>query len=375
MQVPPVLVASEIFRTSRHAQGHPLAIPRVSLCVDLCRAMGWLPESSYREGPQATVDELGRFHGRDYIAAVERAEREQWLSDDDRRRFNLGINGNPIYGEVYRRPAIACGASLLSARSIMQGGIVYNPAGGTHHGLHQQASGFCVFNDPVLAILALLDGGLGRVFYLDLDAHFGDGVQLAFAEEPRVFTLSIHEDGRWPMRQPNGSGSVEDRAGGAARNLPVPAGFNDDELAFLIDEAVLPLIAAFRPDAIVLQCGCDALADDPMTGLALSNRAFFSAVRAVMPMAPRLLVLGGGGYNPWAVGRCWAGIWATLNRLRLPDTVSEAAREVLAAVRWRHRWGKCPPERWFTTLVDEGPSGGAIRREIRAVAARVLVES
>jgi acetoin utilization protein AcuC len=348
MLSPPVLlIASEIFRTSRHADGHPLAIPRVSLCVDLCRAMGWLPESSYRESPPATVSQLTRFHATDYIAAVARAERDQWLSDDDRRRFNLGINGNPIYGEIYRRPATACGASLLSAELILKGDIVYNPAGGTHHGLRGQASGYCVFNDPVLAILALLDGGLERVFYLDLDAHFGDGVQLAFADDPRVFTLSIHEDGRWPMartdRGGSGSGSVHDRAGGAARNLPVPAGFNDSELAFLITEAVLPLMAAFRPEAVVVQCGCDALADDPMTGLALSNRALFSAVRAVMDLAPRLLVLGGGGYNPWAVGRCWAGIWATLNRLPLPELLPTPAREVLATVRWRHRWGRSPP--------------------------------
>lgn len=245
----PVLVANEIFRTSRHATGHPLAIPRVSLCVDLCRALGWLPETAYRESPQATPDQLARFHARDYIDAVERAEREQWLCDDDRRRYNLGINGNPIFGEVYRRPAIACGASLVSARLIMDGGVVYNPAGGTHHGLRAQASGYCVFNDPVLAIYALLDSGLERVFYLDLDAHFGDGVQLAFSDDPRVFTLSIHEDGRWPMARTSGAGSgagsVHDRAGGAARNLPVPAGFGDAELSFLIDEVVLPCLSRF----------------------------------------------------------------------------------------------------------------------------------
>jgi acetoin utilization protein AcuC len=379
MQHPPVLVASEIFRTSRHANGHPLAIPRVSLCVDLCRAMGWLPETWYRESPQATFGQLARFHAPEYIAAVERAERDQWLPDDDRRRFNLGINGNPIYGEVFRRPATACGASLLSADLLLKSGIVYNPAGGTHHGLRAQASGYCVFNDPVLAILALLDSGLARVFYLDLDAHFGDGVQLAFADDPRVFTLSIHEDGRWPMRRTNetaaGPGSVHDRAGGTARNLPVPAGFNDSELAFLIDEAVLPLMAGFGPEAIVVQCGCDALADDPMTGLALSNLALFSAVASVMGMAPRLLVLGGGGYNPWAVGRCWAGIWATLNGLSFPKTLPTPARDVLAAVRWQHRWGRCPLERWLTSLSDDIPRTGPIREEIRAIAALALVKS
>ena len=369
---PPVLVANELFRTSRHATGHPLAIPRVSLCVDLCRALGWLPAAAYRESPQATVDDLARYHAREYIAAVQRAERDKCLSEDERRRFNLGINGNPIYGEVFRRPATACGASLLSVDLILAGGIAYNPAGGTHHGLRAQASGYCVFNDPVLAILAMLDNGLERVFYLDLDAHFGDGVQLAFANDPCVFTLSVHEAGRWPMTRADwlngGPGSVHDRAGGAARNVPVPAGFNDSEMAFLCDEVVLPLLTAFRPHAVVVQCGSDALADDPMTGLALSNQALFSAVRSVMNIVPRLLVLGGGGYNPWAVGRCWAGIWATLNRLPLPDSLPLPARDLMAAVHWRHRWGTCPQERWLTSIADD-PRPGAIREEIRAAAA------
>src|SRR3546814_15623563 len=104
-------------------------------------------------------------------------------------------------------------------------------------------------------LLALLDGGLGHVFYLDVDAHHGDGVQDAFHDDPRVFTLSIHEDGRWPMQRGeigSAPGSVDDRAGGAARTLPVPAAFNDSELAYLMERAVLPLLAAFAPAAVVL---------------------------------------------------------------------------------------------------------------------------
>lgn len=109
-----------------------------------------------------------------------------------------------------------------------------------------------------------------------------------------------------------------------------------------------------------------------MTRLALSNVALFSAVRAVTGMTPRLLVLGGGGYNPWAVGRCWAGIWATLNRLPLPDALPPAARELMQAVRWRHRLGARPPERWLTTLADDVARKGDVREEVRALAAIAL---
>lgn len=365
----PLFIGSEIFRASRHAPGHPLAIPRVSLATDLCRALGWLGPGSYVESPRATPDELARFHGRDYIAAVGRAERDGDLNPAERRLFNLGINGNVIYAEMFRRPATACGASLLAARLLLGGQrVVYNPAGGTHHGQHRRASGYCIFNDPALAILALLDGGLDRVFYLDLDAHFGDGVQAAFHDDARVFTLSIHEDGRWPMtRGGSGPGSVHDRAGGAARNLPVPRDFNDSELAYLVETAVVPLITAFAPQALVVQGGADALADDPMTRLALSNGALAGAVAAVRSLAPRLLVLGGGGYNPWAVARSWAGIWGALTDRSVPARLPDAAESLLRAVHWDHRRGRDPDARWFTTLTDP-PSTGPVRPEVRAAA-------
>jgi acetoin utilization protein AcuC len=210
------------------------------------------------------------------------------------------------------------------------------------------------------------------VFYLDVDAHFGDGVQQAFHDDPRVFTLSIHEAGRWPMARGDdpatAPGGVDDRAGGAARNLPVPRELNDTEMEFLVETVAVALIQEFAPEALVVQCGADALADDPMTKLALSNLALWRVIDAVRGLAPRLLVLGGGGYNPWAVGRCWTGVWATLNRLPIPDRLPAAAEEVLRGVRWDHRRGRTPPEHWFTTLADQ-PRPGPLRPEVRALAA------
>ena len=138
--------------------------------------------------------------------------------------------------------------------------------------------GFCYLNDPVLGILTWLDTGLERIVYLDIDAHHGDGVQDAFARDGRVLTLSVHEAGRWPH-----TGLAADRAGGAARNFPVPAGFNDTEMRVLMAEAILPLIQAHRPEAIFLQCGADALEEDPLARLSLSNNAHWAVVDAVRP--------------------------------------------------------------------------------------------
>ncbi|MEM7224643.1 MAG: acetoin utilization protein AcuC [Pseudomonadota bacterium] len=372
----PWFIGSEIYRTSSYGSRHPLAIPRVSSVIDLCRALGWLPSERYLDSPRATPAELARFHDSDYLDALIEAERRQRASPDVRRRYNIGCNGNPVFAEMFRRPATACGGSLLAARRLSQRRgqrtVVYNPAGGTHHGRPSQASGFCYLNDPVLGILGLLDGGFERVFYLDVDAHHCDGVEAAFAEERRVFTLSIHEAGRWPMsRDGKGPGQAHDRAGGQARNLPVPVGFNDSELDYLLETVVLPRIAVFAPQAIVLQCGADALADDPLSKLALSNNALWRVVAAVKDLASGLLVLGGGGYNPWSVARCWTGVWATLNGIEIPQRLPEAPRAVLGALSWRRSQGRNPPDHWFDSLRD-APRPGPLRAEIRALAAQVM---
>ncbi len=376
----PRFIGSEIYRSSSYGSGHPLAIPRVSTVMDLSRALGWLPDKQYVDSPRASPDQLARFHERDYIAAVEAAEAHQAVSPDEAERYNLGRNGNPVFPEIFRRPATACGGAILGAELILEGGTVFSPAGGTHHGQRDRASGFCYFNDPALAILRLLDGGLERVFYLDVDAHHGDGVQAAFAGDARVFTVSLHEAGRWPMmaREETGAGSAEDRGGGQARNLPVPAGFGDAEMAYLLERAILPLARDFAPEAVVLQCGADGLADDPQSRLELSNRALWGAVEAARNLAPRLLVLGGGGYNPWSVARCWTGVWGLLNGREVPERLPPQAEEILRSLIWRHRRGRTPPEHWFTSLADPPRRGGArasgpeVRPAVRALPELVL---
>ncbi len=384
----PVLIGSEIYRQSIYGdrargqggapdQGgaanaagpeangarHPLAIPRVSLTIDLLRALGWLPDNAYLDSLQATPQQLARFHDPDYVAAVMAAEASGRAAPEVRERYNIGRAGNPIYPEMFRRPATACGASIQAAGLLRHGGIVHSLAGGTHHGLRDRASGFCFFNDPVLALLALLDGGLERVAYLDIDAHHGDGVEIAFAGDPRILFLSVHERDRWPF-----TGLLPRSPCGQLRNFAVPAGMNDSEMRHLCDAAFLPLLSRFRPQAIVLQCGADALADDPLSKQMLSNNAHWHVVRQVRPLSPRLLVLGGGGYNPWSVARCWAGVWAVLNDLAVPDRLPEAAEALLRRVTWRRSQGRNPPAHWFETLQDR-PNEGPIRDEVRQLVA------
>ena len=105
--------------------------------------------------------------------------------------------------------------------------------------------------------------------------------------------------------------------------------------------------------------------EDPLSHLSLSNNAHWEIVRALMGMAPRLLVLGGGGYNPWSVGRLWTGVWAMLNGIEVPDRLTPQAEAVQRALTFEgNRRGKNPPEHWFTTLRDT-PRRGPVRPEIR----------
>lgn len=365
----PVYIGSEIYRNSSYGPKHPLAIPRVSTCTDLCRAMGWLDDGVYHEAPLADDAELTRFHSPDYIDALKRAEASQWVSETERQRFRLGADGNPVYRAMFRRPAVSAGGVMLAARLTVAGGIAHCPGGGTHHGRPDRASGFCFLNDPVLGLLTWLEQGISDIVYLDIDAHHGDGVQDAFHGDDRVFTISIHESGRWPF-----TGMADDRAGGAARNFPVPAGFNDSEFAFLVQHAVVPLIQSRRPEAIMLQAGADALEEDPLSRLALSNDAYFTLVRAIVPLAPRLVVLGGGGYNPWSVGRCWAGVWGSLNGMPIPAGLPAGAEAVLRKLTYDRAAGRHPPEHWVTTLRD-APRPGPVRDEVRRLAEMALKES
>lgn len=356
----PLFLGSEIYRGSSYGPSHPLRVPRVSTVIDLGRAMGWLGPDQYLTSPRAKPAALTVWHTPDYIAALQRAEATQEARPEDIARHHIGTVSNPVYPEIYRRPATAAGASILAGELLAEGGIIHSPAGGTHHGMPDRAAGFCYLNDAVLAILSLKTFGARRVAYVDIDAHHGDGVEYAFGADPDCLLISVHQEKRWP-----GTGKLDDDGGGSSFNLPVPKRLNDTEFALILNELILRKVTAFRPDALVLQCGADAVEEDPLSHLELSNNAHWSAVSSLMGIAPRMLVLGGGGYNPWSVGRLWTGVWAVLNGYEIPDRLPPEAEGVLRALEFKgNRRGLNPPEHWFTTLRDE-TRPGPIRDEIR----------
>ena len=331
----------------------------------MCRALGWL-DGAFLESPIATREQLLRFHDPAYVDAFERADREGLATIADRERFALGTMENPVFKGVFERASTSVGGSLLAAQIAMEGRVVFHPAGGTHHGQRGRASGFCYFNDPVFAILEMRALGARRVAYVDFDAHHGDGVEEAFADDPHVFTISIHEAGRWPH-----TGALAERRAGLARNLPAPHGLNDDEFAVLVDEAVVPLVARFAPEAIVCVVGADALKGDPLAKLELSNGALQRAVERVAALAPAVVVLGGGGYNPWTLVRCWSGLWGRLAGFRAPDPLPGGAKTMLAGFGCDLVDDDDIDPTWLTSL-DDPRFGGPVRDEVRRIVAAAL---
>ncbi len=355
----PIFIGARIYRGSSYGPRHPLSIPRVPTVMDLCRRLGWLPPDQYRTSPCAKPGALLGFHTGAYIDALQAAEATQ----QPNLQYDLGTLSNPVFPEVYRRPATAAGGGLLAAESVRRGGIAFNPGGGTHHGLPDRANGFCYINEPVLTIQRLRAMGLERIAYIDIDAHHCDGVAVAFHGSDAVQMISVHEDRRWPF-----TGPLADEAGGAALNIPVPRGLNDTEFELILNEVILPAVARQKPDAIYLQCGADAVLEDPLSRLGLSNRCHVRTVQALRALTPRMVVSGGGGYNPWTVGRAWSCVWATIAGYEIPDRLPEEASDILRALRWTRQ--AQPDEALLTTLLDR-PREGPISQQVQDAVAHL----
>jgi acetoin utilization protein AcuC len=175
-----------------------------------------------------------------------------------------------------------------------------------------------------------------RVAYVDIDAHHGDGVQFAFYGDPDVLTISTHERGD---RLFPGTGFVAELGEGDGRgfsvNLPLQP-YTDDAVYQPAFEAVVPpLLRAFNPDVMVLQLGIDSHRTDPLTHLALTVQGFTSVVRRLLEIVPRVVALGGGGYDLPNVARAWTGAWAAMNDVTLADALPVECREDMARLGLR----------------------------------------
>jgi acetoin utilization protein AcuC len=297
--------------------GHPLAPVRVELTMALARELGVLalPSVSVLAPAEAKMDELELVHDAAYIDAVLQAGHDGMGNG----RYGLGTPDNPVFDNMHEASALVAGATLAAARAVWRGEALHaaNIAGGLHHAMRRSASGFCVYNDPAIAISWLLAEGAQRIAYVDLDVHHGDGVQAAFYHDPRVLTISLHEH---PATLFPGTGLASEIGSGDGRgyavNVALPAGTGDAGWLRAFDAVVPPLLRAFRPEVLVSQHGCDSHRLDPLAHLELSIDAQRRAALMVHELAHetaggRWLLTGGGGYElVQVVPRSWTHLLA-----------------------------------------------------------------
>ncbi len=358
-----------------HGPQHPLKPARVVLTRQLILDYGLIDGSRVIETParDATDQELLLVHTEAYLDAVKRAghgETGDWW------RFGFGPGDNPIFPHMHEASARVAGASLVAAEAVHSGRAqhAFNPAGGLHHAMPERASGFCVYDDPAVAIRWLLEQGVERVAYVDVDVHHGDGPQAIFYRDPRVLTVSIHQSGRtlFPGTGfPHEYGAAE--AQGTKVNVPLPPFTGDDLWLRAFQEVVPPLVEAWGPQVLVTQLGCDTHHTDPLANLMLTTAAYRNTASILHDLAHRAaggrwVATGGGGYQ-WAkvVPRAWTTYFAEMAGTEVSDELPPAW---IAAARAEA--GAGIPERLSEPVVDGIGDEGAVEKVIDDVKGRIF---
>ncbi|WP_327289367.1 acetoin utilization protein AcuC [Streptomyces sp. NBC_01198] len=329
--------------------GHPMDPVRLTLTRELVRALGLDPALRVVAAPAAGDSTLALVHDADYVAAVRRASEEPASVPAAYREYasyGLGTQDNPVFPRMHEVAALIAGQSVAAAEAVWRGQVEHavNFTGGLHHAMPGAAAGFCVYNDAALAVARLLELGVERVAYVDVDVHHGDGVQAAFWDDPRVLTISLHEHPRtlfpntgWP--EETGGPAAE----GGAVNVALPPGTGDAGWLRAFHAVVPELLAAFRPQVLVSQHGADTHIEDPLAHLAVSLDAQRMVAEACHELAHehaegRWVALGGGGYAVTdVVPRTWTHLVAIAAGVPLaPGTaVPEEWRHAVHA-RTRH---------------------------------------
>jgi acetoin utilization protein AcuC len=319
---------------------HPLDPVRVELTMALARDLGVLGREgvTLRAPEQADDEVLRSVHDQDYISVVRAASTGRRLAV-----MGLGTSDNPTFPGMHDVSALIAGASRSAAEAVWLGQAdrAVNIAGGLHHAMPARAAGFCVYNDPAIAIARVLELGAERVAYVDIDVHHGDGVQEIFYADPRVLTVSLHES---PRSLFPGTGFPDETGGpgaeGSAVNVALPAGTDDAGWLRAFHAVVPGVLRAFRPQLLFTQCGADTYRHDPLANLRLTvdgQRAAYLALRdlATEVAGGKWVATGGGGYAlVECVPRAWTHLLAVLTGEALdPATPTPPSWRSLASAR------------------------------------------
>jgi acetoin utilization protein AcuC len=293
-------------------ESHPFGPKRFGAFRDEFYRQGLDKHARILEPVAGSDEQLLLFHTQAYLQEVKLQSKagSGYLDQGD----------TPAFPGVYEAALTVVGTTLAGLDKIMSGECrhAFNPIGGLHHARRDGAAGFCVFNDCGIAIETLKKKyQLRRIAYVDIDAHHGDGVYYSFEDDPEVFIVDIHEDGR--TLYPGTGHSYEtgiDDASGTKLNIPMPMGA-DDKKFFEVWEKAEAFLEKVQPEVILFQCGADSLAGDPITNLQYTQAAHAHAAKRLSQLATRtangrILTMGGGGYNLENIAAAWNAVIAVL---------------------------------------------------------------
>jgi len=318
---------------------HPLAIPRVSAALDHDPRHGLARRACYLDSPRRTPEQLARFHDADYIAAVLPGRRRTSnCARRPARALQHRPQRQPGIPEIFRRPATACRRHAEGRRAAARGRQSSTTRRRHPSRRPDRASGFCYFNDPVLGILAMLDRGLERIYYVDVEcAPRRRACRTPLRTTPRLHTLSITRPGRWPY---SGRARI---APAAARSTCRSRRFKRQRDGVSLDEIVLP----DRSAGCSLKRSCSSAA--PMPGrrpherpgalqpCALARRPEPDGRGAAAAGARRRRLQSVGG------GALLAGVWAVLNGIEPAEAPTRRRRAVLRGLWWTAARARDPP--------------------------------
>ena len=308
-------------------EDHALRQMRVRLARDLVADYGLLETGDEILPDPAPEAAVRRIHDADYVAAVRDLSTHPKGSAFE---HGLGTPDNPVFAGMFEATLLHVGGTLRACEEVAAGRRTraMNLGGGFHHAMPGKASGFCIFNDVAVGIRSLLDEhGIQRILYVDIDAHHADGVQAIFYEDPRVLTISLHEDGHYLFP---GTGFTDEIGTGEGRgyaaNVPLPPYTRDVSYLYAFQEIVPPLARAYKPDVIVSQLGADAHYLDPLTHLMLTTESYEAIGKLLDGLSKELcggrwIATGGGGYDVTAVPRAWTLLFATMAGKEVEDAL------------------------------------------------------
>jgi acetoin utilization protein AcuC len=307
-------IYSDILSKFDYGDDHPFKPIRARNTMELCNRHGLLyavgvtrPEPS-----PASRDQLELFHSREYLELLARIEEGE--HDLQMLAAGIGTPDCPMLKGIYEFNRLAAGATLLGIDLVLHNEVqrAFNLVGGFHHAGTDHAEGFCYVNDVGVGIASLLEQGV-RVAFVDTDAHHCNGVQDRFLEDDRVLTISLHQlsDGFYPE-----TGRVSEyglrKGRGYSVNLPLAPGTDDEIYVSAFERVVPPLLEAFAPEIVIAEIGADTLISDPLTNLRLTSNGYEAVIKQLCDAAPRLVAVGGGGYDVFRTSNCWTLAFAAM---------------------------------------------------------------